>query len=107
VVHLNSSPSIGDVPIQCAKTLETANLSIMECYSVMQDLHIKIRQGTENSLFFTVTEKMLNCLNPPLQKCAEDNSVNFYCSLYMYISKNFELSNAYPVHRHLPLNINL
>lgn len=104
--YLNFFSNIGAVLVQSAKILETANLSIMECYSVMQCVDNKIQQRIEDRFFGTATEKILNCLNPPLQKCARDDFVNFYCCLHKYISKNFELSNANPVHCLLPLNLN-
>jgi hypothetical protein len=98
--------NIGARLVQSVKTLETSSLGIMKCYSVMQCLDNRIQQRIKDRIFGTATEKMLNCKNPPLKKCATDDSVNFYCCLHKYVSKNFELSTANPVHCLLPLNLN-
>jgi hypothetical protein len=42
-----------------AKTLETAKLSIMECYSVMQCLNNKIQQRIGDRFFGTAIENFL------------------------------------------------
>jgi hypothetical protein len=53
------SPNIGAILAQSAKTLETANLSVVECYSVMQCLDNKIQQRIEDRFFSTATVKNL------------------------------------------------
>jgi hypothetical protein len=105
--HIFILSNIGALLVQSAKNLETANLSIMECYSVMQCLENKIQQRIWDRILSNITEKILNCLNPPLQKCAADDFVNSFCCLRKYIYGNFELSNANPVHCLLPLNLTL
>jgi hypothetical protein len=81
-------------------------LSSMECYSVMQCLDNRIQQSIEDGVFWYCHWKTVNCSNPTIQKCARYDFVNFYCCLHKFISRNFELSNANPVHCLLPLNLN-
>jgi hypothetical protein len=77
----------------------------MEWHSVMQCLDTNIQQMIEDRLLALPQKRIVNCLNPPLQKCAR-NSFNFDCFLhkYEYISTNFESSYASPVFCFLPLN---
>jgi hypothetical protein len=59
----------------------------------MQCLDNKTEQRIEDRFPVGATEEILNCLNSPLQKCARDDFVNFYCCFHKYISKNTELKS--------------
>lgn len=48
--HILISSNIGYVLVQSTKTLENANLSITQCYNVMQCLDNKCQQRTEDRL---------------------------------------------------------
>jgi hypothetical protein len=55
-------PNVDAIIFQSTKTLNSANFSIMECYSVMQSLVNKIQQRIEDMFFGTASEETLNYL---------------------------------------------
>jgi hypothetical protein len=54
------SPNITTILAESAKTLKIANLSIRECYTVMQCLDNKLQQMIEDWFFGTDTENILH-----------------------------------------------